>query len=396
MKRKNEYIEKNLPYREERRCTYKKEEYLVRDSGEVMRLTPPGNPKRPLDEKWTFGRPDSDKKKNYLYFSSEPIHRIVAVAFLGDPPTSEHVVDHIDTNRQNNRPSNLRWVTKLENVVFNEFTRRKIEDMTGVSIYEFLENPKKYSECFHIADSLSWMRSVDEEEAAACLENFKKWVSTKKVAPRTNSAGIGEWIFRRANTNGTEKSAVSQMSTDEGTQPHVSRRTQHENFFSGAYSPTRKEPSTELFSAERAKELWVNDDRLFDSLTPTAKQDWITATVFPCCPQTIPEEPIQRYIESLIEGATFSSNKHTTATVLESGISPDGTTIIVRAEFSSTQEDEPPPLKPYTVAKIIFENGFYIHKCVNTFFEENGSQKTYMQELGLEWTGGECFDDYCS
>ncbi|WP_294143305.1 HNH endonuclease signature motif containing protein [uncultured Sanguibacteroides sp.] len=30
-----------------------------------------------------------------------------------------YVVDHIDTNRQNNRIENLRWLTKLENVLLN-------------------------------------------------------------------------------------------------------------------------------------------------------------------------------------------------------------------------------------------------------------------------------------
>jgi len=32
-------------------------------------------------------------------------------AFHGAPPTNDHFVDHIDTNKQNNRPANLRWVT---------------------------------------------------------------------------------------------------------------------------------------------------------------------------------------------------------------------------------------------------------------------------------------------
>jgi hypothetical protein len=39
------------------------------------------------------------------------VHRLVAMAFLGDPPSPEHTVDHIDTNAQNNHVSNLRWAT---------------------------------------------------------------------------------------------------------------------------------------------------------------------------------------------------------------------------------------------------------------------------------------------
>src|SRR6476660_2796081 len=42
------------------------------------------------------------------------VHRIVIFAFLGDPPTDNHTVDHIDQNKQNNNLSNLRWANYYE------------------------------------------------------------------------------------------------------------------------------------------------------------------------------------------------------------------------------------------------------------------------------------------
>ena len=45
-----------------------------------------------------------------------PIHRLVALAFLGSPPSKEHVVAHCDGSRDNNHPWNLRWATQKENV----------------------------------------------------------------------------------------------------------------------------------------------------------------------------------------------------------------------------------------------------------------------------------------
>ena len=43
------------------------------------------------------------------------VHRLVAFMFHGPPPTREHVVNHIDGNRINNRMQNLEYVTHSEN-----------------------------------------------------------------------------------------------------------------------------------------------------------------------------------------------------------------------------------------------------------------------------------------
>lgn len=44
------------------------------------------------------------------------VHRLVALAFLGDPPSSGAVVNHKDFNRKNNSAENLEWVTQTENM----------------------------------------------------------------------------------------------------------------------------------------------------------------------------------------------------------------------------------------------------------------------------------------
>lgn len=43
------------------------------------------------------------------------VHRIVAETFIGEPPTPNHVINHIDLNKENNDVSNLEWVTPQEN-----------------------------------------------------------------------------------------------------------------------------------------------------------------------------------------------------------------------------------------------------------------------------------------
>lgn len=44
------------------------------------------------------------------------VHYLVASAFLPDPPVNKpHQLDHLNTNKHDNRPENLQWVTEFEN-----------------------------------------------------------------------------------------------------------------------------------------------------------------------------------------------------------------------------------------------------------------------------------------
>ena len=125
-------------FKEEKDCIYKDELYSVRDNGAIMRHHREGVRKRKSDDKWTFG--NLNVTTGYLDYCGERVHRIVATAFHGAAPSDQHVVDHIDTNRQNNRPENLRWLTRLENILCNEITRKKVELICG-SIEAFLNDP---------------------------------------------------------------------------------------------------------------------------------------------------------------------------------------------------------------------------------------------------------------
>ena len=45
------------------------------------------------------------------------VHRLVALAFIGPPPSPKHEVCHNDGNPANNAVGNLRWDTRSENVL---------------------------------------------------------------------------------------------------------------------------------------------------------------------------------------------------------------------------------------------------------------------------------------
>lgn len=43
------------------------------------------------------------------------VHRLVACAFIGPPPSPKHEVNHINGDKEDNRAENLEWVTSSEN-----------------------------------------------------------------------------------------------------------------------------------------------------------------------------------------------------------------------------------------------------------------------------------------
>lgn len=187
-------MEKNNDYEEERLCIYKGEHYRVRDNGAVMRITPDGKKPRSLDSVWTFGK--KSPTNGYMTIGNHRVHIIVATAFYGPNDSRVYVVDHIDTNRCNNRVENLRWLTKLENILLNEITRKKIEWICG-SIESFLENPSQLKGYESQDRNFEWMRAVSKEEAENTLKNWNKLITRPQTS--CNSGNIGDWIFEKSN-----------------------------------------------------------------------------------------------------------------------------------------------------------------------------------------------------
>ena len=333
-------------------CTYDDERYSVRDNGAVMRHPRAGKRPRPTDNQWTFGKPNS--QNGYMYISQVRIHRIVATAFHGEPPTPEHVVDHIDTNRRNNRPENLRWLTRLENALLNDITRNRIEFICG-SIEAFLADPSILRHG-SLDRNFEWMRTVSPEEAQACRERMHIWAKSDK--PASGGGSLGEWLFKPVPANPPLKPA--------NVAPRVVRPV--------------------IQQREWAAPPEISD--LVMAKTPGAAQrKWRVPTEFPCCPQKPEDRPVAAYAANLVAGAVFSQNDLSTHKVLETAMIDDDQAVCVMCESDG--------LKPWSLAKITFEDGLFVHESRGTFFEKTGAEKAFCLVKGLEWTGGDTFDDYC-
>lgn len=316
-------------------CSYKGELYSVRDNGAILRHSPANKRPRPLDNKWTYGKPNIET--GYMEYASVRVHIVVATAFHGSRSTKEYVVDHIDTNRRNNRPENLRWATRLENAMNNPVTRKKIEYVCGCTIEEFLADPEKYRDKFQ-EPNFSWMRTVSAEEAKVCLENMKTWAKSPKLP---SGGSLGEWVFK---------------SIIEDKQP---------------YEHVEKVPE------------------LIMSKTPGAAQrNWRTPSEFPCCPQVFPDQPISAYAENLKTGSILCTNDLYASTVLKTAISNDSKSIYVLTNSENS-------MKQWALAIITFENNLFVHTSVQNFFSQEGAEKQFTLIQGLEWTGEDSIDDYC-
>jgi hypothetical protein len=313
---------------------YKGEQYCVRDNGAVFRFPKDSMKPRPNDNKWTFGK--LNYKTGYLEIASSTVHRIVATAYHGEPPTKDHVVDHIDTNKQNNRPENLRWVTRLENILLNPITVRRIEIICG-SVEEFLADPSKFRDKFQ-EPNYEWMCTVSIQDSQLSKKRLLTWAQSDK---QLKGGTLGEWIFNRG----------------------------------------------------LIKEKIETEIEFINSLTPNAlqkAQNWRTLTYFPCCPNDENNLSITAYFTNLIPGGTFSNNQYSSYIIENFAYNKDNTSILIlcrNTENSAT--------KPYSLAEITLVNNHYIHTNLGSFFQKEGAEKEFIVAQGFEWTGGELFDELC-
>ncbi len=343
-------------------CDYKEEHYSVRDNGAIMRH-PKNGRVRPSDNKWTYGK--KNEKNGYMFFnSSVRIHQVVCTAFHDKPQSPDLVVDHIDTNRCNNRPENLRWVTRLENALNNPITRKRIELCCG-SIESFLEDPSRLTS--NADPNFSWMRTVTPQEAANCKENLTRWAQQDiQSKPRNVPSHVNDMIFNKQD-----------FKVPESWNSHWEQENPQQG-----YNPMKNNFDPEFSNTE---------PDLTQALTPNALQvNWKTPSYFPFCPQE-QGSTLEDYYNNLKVGETFANNQYNNpSTVYKFGMTDDKNKIVVICTHPNIKG-----VPGYALTIITYEAGFFFHTSKGSFFEEIGAEKYFTIEMGQEWTGGDVFDDFC-
>lgn len=320
----------------EKECTFDGERYSVRDNGAVLRHPKPEGRKRATDNQWTFGKTNSANP--YLHIASVRIHRIIATAFHGEPSDSKMVVDHIDSNCHNNRPENLRWLTRLENTLLNPVTRKKVEYLCG-SIEAFLENPSMLHK-MNLEPDVSWMRTVTPEEAQNCK--------------------IRMAIFANS-----------------GKKYHVEEIYKSNSFNNRVFKPIRK------WEAGLSGEPGLD----FAQTPMCGQYMWRGASSFPCCPEEVGNSPIDSYFDNLKIGDVFSYSEQDPdvpkLTTLKVSKTNDNSSILILCKNDGS--------KPYAIVGIsLNKEGYFIHFALGLYEDTDHADQAMKskQELKNFWTDG--------
>lgn len=353
-------------FSEERMCEYKGRRYFVRDNGAIYRQSKEDGKIRKWDEEWTFGK--FDLHTGYMLIGQERVHRIVCWAYYGEPVGDRNIVDHIDTNRSNNRPENLRWVTKLENTLNNPITRAKVELICG-SIEAFLNNPTLLYGHESENPNFGWMRAVTKEEGQQSLKRWSEWATWSIEERRPQGRSIGEWLYKK-------------------DVPSVNRYPSNRSRYIGPYNSWAEHLSAvELENQRIHKEQYG----LKESLTPGALQlNWKVKTAFPLCPAQLTSSPLQDYLKNLKGGDVFCYNDVYKSFVFKAGLSDDCSTLAV-----ITTNDHVKGTRGFVLCTVTYKNNLFIHENQHSFFEKVGAEKYFTLALGHEWTGGDVMDDFC-
>ncbi len=317
-----------------------------------------------------------------MEIASVRIHIIVATAFHGPKPTKEYVVDHIDTNRRNNRPDNLRWVTRLENALDNPITRKRIIMRCG-SVEAFLANPSMLRES-DVTPDFSWMRTVTNAEAQVSKERLLAWAESDKQA---SGGALGEWVYGNqpiSQIHSSNERKISGIERIDSLQYDSLNGWDQIPSLAQDLSVEPKQKGMEVMSsltAGAAQVIYSYDDKPCE---------------YPCTPQEYSGDPLLAYAANLTENSVFwrNNNGDREFVVAKYGFSEDRNSLYVMTKSAyvwRSQGDDhfPVPIANlnkeefsedelyYQLGEVIYTDSLFIHKRVETGF----MPKEYLEQL---------------
>ena len=105
-------------------------------------------------------------------------HTLVALRYIGLPPTPRHEIDHIDNDKANNHYSNLQWVTHSQNQLKayamgrESYWLGKSRGSPSIVTRMLMANAKKKTIRYNLSGESRLFESI--EDAAAGLGTYRK------------------------------------------------------------------------------------------------------------------------------------------------------------------------------------------------------------------------------
>ena len=158
------------------------------------------------------------------------------------------------------------------------------------------------------------MRNVSQSEAEYSRQRMLSWAASEK----TSTGGrLGDWIF-------------------------------------GRVQETVAEPVEELVASKTVGAL---------------QRNWRVPAEFPLCPDTAAEQPLKEYLFRLVKGAVAVISPWGETKVGDVAMTGGDSAIYLLGEHG---EDS---IKPWSISKITFEKGMFVHESQGTFFMRDRSGK---------------------
>lgn len=352
-------------YTRETICEYKGELYSVRDNGAVMRHLREGKKARKLDNIWTFGT--KNKVSGYMMINSHRVHIIVAKAFIPGNEDGKMIVDHIDTNRCNNRVENLRWLTRLENVLLNEATLKRVTYLCGGDIQKFIDNPSCLRDLSGDNQDIMWMRTVTAEEAKTAWERISAWSkrpsSTYKMMRKQEKINdFEQWLevhkVTEEHHTKSEDSIITSYSEKHSRSDIMKGDVnQYHNHIGTSSNPELNEEYVETQNAWEEQEKFANKKNV--SFTKDALQiNFNEKLYFPLCPDASVDVNLEEYAKRLETGRVFAYGE-------------DGNNYIIKSigwstEWDFLQVDTEVKIDEWRIPQYIHisvDGGKYLHSC---------------------------------
>ena len=137
------------------KITYSKKHGKRVWKGKIMKPKPPAPDGSTRITLWKDGG-----AKDFL------VHRLVAMAFNGLPPTEKHTVNHKDGNRYNNNADNLEWLTLADNIRHGMVTGLYKNNKCVILVEK--ESGKEYEFCSQASAALFLER--DDKYISNCIK----------------------------------------------------------------------------------------------------------------------------------------------------------------------------------------------------------------------------------